>query len=395
VTAYRVVSLFTGAGGIDLGFEAAGAKIMFSADNMPEACETIRFNFPKSFVYGPPLHDGEIAEVNQDTIYRSTGLGKGDIDILIAGPPCQPFSVAAAQRFLKSDSKFKRKGYECEDRGQLIFQALRIIQELLPRVFLIENVEGIATIDNGKSIKFIRDYLAKEGYNVTRPFTLDAMHYGVPQHRQRVFIVGNRGMSQFTVPDPEKYHQVWLCPSVPYHTVSQALLGFDYSLPNSDIRNHKEGSIERYKKLEYGQREPLGRVDRLDPLKPAKTVIAGGSRGGGRSHLHPFVARTLSVRECARLQTFPDTFVFFGKIGRQFTQVGNAVPPLLAEILAREILSQFFEFEASPRLSFKPDYIDAIEAASRLRDWSTRVHPNLLYHDISVSHKILQRPLAL
>jgi len=94
--------------------------------------------------------------------------------------------------------------------------------------------------------------------------------------------------------------------------------------------------------LEYGQREPLGRVDRLDPMAPSKTVIAGGTQGGGRSHLHPFTPRTLSVRESARLQSFPDDFIFYGTMSRQFTQVGNAVPPLLAMKLAQEIHKQFY-----------------------------------------------------
>ena len=83
-------------------------------------------------------------------------------------------------------------------------------------------------------------------------------------------------------------------------------------------------------KLPFGGRDKLGRVDRLDPTKPSKTVIAGGTKGGGRSHLHPYYPRTLSVRECARLQTFPEKYEFTGSVARQFTQVGNAVPPLLA-----------------------------------------------------------------
>ena len=86
--------------------------------------------------------------------------------------------------------------------------------------------------------------------------------------------------------------------------------------------------------LPYGGRDQLGRVDRLDPTKPSKTVIAGGTKGGGRSHLHPYCPRTLSVRECARIQTFPENYDFIGPIARQFTQVGNAVPPLFAYKLA-------------------------------------------------------------
>lgn len=106
---------------------------------------------------------------------------------------------------------------------------------------------------------------------------------------------------------------------------------------NHITREHTAKSIMRYMDLQYGGRDKLGRVDRLDPRLPSKTVIAGGTKGGGRSHLHPFSPRTLSVRECARLQTFPDNYTFTGANARQFTQVGNAVPPLLAYKLAMAI----------------------------------------------------------
>jgi DNA (cytosine-5)-methyltransferase 1 len=95
--------------------------------------------------------------------------------------------------------------------------------------------------------------------------------------------------------------------------------------------------------LDYGQRDKLGRVDRLDPSSPSKTVIAGGISGGGRSHLHPYIPRTLSVRESARIQTFPDEYEFLGPVARQFTQVGNAVPPVLATQIASAIYSSFYK----------------------------------------------------
>lgn len=118
--------------------------------------------------------------------------------------------------------------------------------------------------------------------------------------------------------------------------------GIGPKLANHETREHKAESILRYMLLDYGQRDQLGRVNRLDPGLPSNTVIAGGTNGGGRSHLHPEIPRTLSVRECARLQTFPDAFVFSGPAARQFTQVGNAVPPLLAAQIAASIGKSFF-----------------------------------------------------
>jgi DNA (cytosine-5)-methyltransferase 1 len=145
------------------------------------------------------------------------------------------------------------------------------------------------------------------------------------------------------------------------------------------FREHKSESISRYKKLSIGERERLGRVDRLDPLKPSKTVIAGGSSGGGRSHLHPYLARTLSVREAARLQTFPDDYIFYGKNGRQFTLVGNAVPPLMAEILARKILKDCFNKKKLKELTYSYKGPDSISANKKLQVDSTKNFPHLTY----------------
>lgn len=106
---------------------------------------------------------------------------------------------------------------------------------------------------------------------------------------------------------------------------------------------HKAESIRRYMVLQFGGRDKLGRVDRIDPMFPSKTIIAGGTGGGGRSHLHPFVPRTMTVRECARIQTFPDSYVFAGHIARRFTQVGNAVPPLMAYEMAMSIFRSIYD----------------------------------------------------
>lgn len=129
-------------------------------------------------------------------------------------------------------------------------------------------------------------------------------------------------------------------PPVPNETVTPcgpALARPLTGCANHITREHTAQSVARYMVLDYGSRDRLGRVDRLNPLQPSKTVIAGGTKGGGRSHLHPIHPRTLLVRECARLQTFPDWYEFTGATARQFTQVGNAVPPLLAYRLACEI----------------------------------------------------------
>ncbi|MEO1353396.1 MAG: DNA cytosine methyltransferase, partial [Cyanobacteria bacterium J06635_15] len=167
---------------------------------------------------------------------------------------------------------------------------------------------------------------------VSEPTVVNAASYGIPQNRSRLFVFGHRTTNQFTFPEPSLN-------IVPCYKAFEKPVD---NLENHATRQHKAESIIRYMELNYGGRDKLGRVDRLNPNLPSKTVISGGTKGGGRSHLHPVYPRTLTVRESARLQTFPDNFVFCGPPARQFTQVGNAVPPLLALQLANSIYSQIY-----------------------------------------------------
>ena len=170
------------------------------------------------------------------------------------------------------------------------------------------------------------------GYNIETPVVLNAADYNVPQYRERLFVVGTRNGNTPVFPTP----------SAIQYGAGSVLDRNQEIAENMETRKHNLGSVQRYYKLGYGQRDQLGRVDRLNPDTPSKTVIAGGTKGGGRSHLHPEIPRTLSVRECARLQTFPDDYVFVGATARQFTQVGNAVPPVLAAQLGLALASSVF-----------------------------------------------------
>jgi len=377
----KLLSLFTGGGGLDIGFEAAGFSTLLAADNLGPAIETLARNRPKMSLFGPPWHSGDVRDLDLGVVSTLIGKRSGSIDMMIGGPPCQPFSVAAAQRFLSTDSRFKRIGFESEDKGQLIFEYVRIIQEVRPKCFLIENVPGILSLDNGTGISKVYEILEQSGYTLSDPFVLNAKDFGVPQSRVRAFVVGSLNGKKMVKPVPTHAAEADLL-HMRHVSVAQALYGIPEGAPNHELRSHQHASIERYKNLKFGEREKKGRVDRLDPDKPSKTVIAGGSKGGGRSHLHPFEARTLSVRECARLQTFPDSYIFEGSIGRQFTLVGNAVPPLLGEILGREILKQIFNIsvEGPLKLSFSPT--DPVAAVDSLLKQSLDRSPQLLYNDL-------------
>ncbi|WP_423926832.1 DNA cytosine methyltransferase [Candidatus Palauibacter sp.] len=242
-------------------------------------------------------------------------------------------AARAQQRFAKSGTNFKRVGFEHPENGSLLSAFIRLVVAFQPRAFLVENVLGLRDVDDGVQLAFAMEHLRGNGYNVDEPWILDAANYGVPQHRTRLFLAGHRGRGGLRPPPPHETH-VGAGSVLPIRGTE--------GLPNSETRKHLASSVLRYMKVQYGKREQLGRVDRLDPTVPAKTVIAGGTKGGGRSHLHPEVPRTLSARECARLQSFPDDFVFCGPSARQFTQVGNAVPPVLAAQLGKSIRSARF-----------------------------------------------------
>ena len=316
------ISFFAGAGGLDIGFSYAGFNTIASVELIELFCDTLRLNDPNKIVIGPPNFCGDIShhEEISNVLRNVVGIERGFNGVFHGGPPCQPFSIAANQRFNKSGDNFKRKGFDDDEKGNLLFDYLWYIKEFMPQGFLIENVEGLIELDgDGRVPAALRD-LKTMGYSISQPTIINAAFYGVPQNRKRCIIMGALGNIPPSLPAPNDV------PTPCGHIFDKPLEG----ALNHVTREHSAESIGRYMKLPYGVRDKLGRVDRLDPTKPSKTVIAGGTKGGGRSHLHPYHPRTLSVRECARLQTFPENYEFTGSVARQFTQVGNAVPPLLA-----------------------------------------------------------------
>lgn len=325
------VSFFSGAGGLDIGFECAGFETLVDVEINAMFCETLRKNGSKNVV-GPPFFSGDVSRYNEIINHlEAMGIPRDFPGVFHGGPPCQSFSIAANQRFSKKGKNFKRTGFHHEKYGNLLFCYINIIVYFQPEVFLIENVDGLLTIDNGEQVEKACSILKAAGYNVTPPRVVNAADYGVPQNRLRTLIIGSRiGSFEFPQPIKEK---------VPSGAVfTRPLTG----VCNHVTRKHSAESVERYMQLGYGKRDKLGRVDRLDPDLPSKTIIAGGTGGGGRSHLHPYIPRTMSVRECARLQTFPDSYQFTGPVARQFTQVGNAVPPILAYVVACAIFKSIY-----------------------------------------------------
>jgi DNA (cytosine-5)-methyltransferase 1 len=330
-----VVSFFSGGGGVDLGFESVGFEHVALIEHNEVFCNTLKKNRPHWPVYGPPNHGGDVSKGEDIKCLLKSAIGhsKKFEGVFVGGPPCQPFSIAANQRFHKSGENFKRIGFEHKANGNLLFDFIEQVIEFSPKVFMIENVVGLADVDGGIQLKKAYKKLESAGYSVNQPLILNAEAYGIPQRRRRMFIIGTRINRPFQ--EPVRHSCQIPCWS--------ALNQLSHNLENHTPRKHKIESVIRYINLDYGQRDKLGRVDRLDPDLPSKTVIAGGVSGGGRSHLHPKIPRTLTVRESARLQGFPDDYIFTGPSARQFTQVGNAVPPVLAAQLATSIRSSYYD----------------------------------------------------
>ena len=327
-----VVSFFTGCGGMDLGLEALGFEHKAAFEFNEIFCKTLRVNRPNWKVFGPPHYNGDVSKTEEIVDQLSDIITSPFEGVFVGGPPCQPFSIAANQRFSKSGENFKRVGFAHSENGNLLFKFVDLVLHFRPAAFVIENVPGLRDLDGGEQLGEAIKILEAAGYAVEDPEVWDAADYGVPQYRQRMFVVGSRVGGRFKM--PSKVGHVG-CGSV----LDKLPKPTDY---NHETRRHAVASVMRYRVLDYGKRDQLGRVDRLTPTRPSKTVIAGGTNGGGRSHLHPEIPRTLSVRECARLQTFPDNYKFLGPNARQFTQVGNAVPPVLAATLVTQVAKAYF-----------------------------------------------------
>lgn len=301
----RVISLFAGCGGLDLGFKQAGFDIVWANDFDREATESYRHNIGNHIVH--------------DSIYNINTEDIPDADILIGGFPCLGFTVA----------KGKSREVGC-DYNQLFTEYARVLTAKQPKYFVVENVTGIKS---GKEFNdFFHDVILESfissgiGYKVKYEVLLSS-DFGVPQNRKRVIILGTR-------------NDIKLEPQFPLKSVEEKLTLRDAiaDLPKEydiEISNHT-GNKHKVKINGYvGNRQ-------LDWEKPSPTITGRGSRTGGAViHPHPDRHRRLSIRECARIQSFPDDFVFKGSNGACYAQIGNAVPPIMSFSIANEFRPLF------------------------------------------------------
>jgi len=302
----KIISLFAGAGGLDLGFRQAGFQISWAVDNDPDAVRTYERNFGKHAVLA------DILDIDFSTLEIPDGI--------VGGFPCQGFSVANTARNVD------------DSRNTLYLSFVRAVKELQPKFFLAENVKGILSLGKGEVFQHILKDFAEAGY-ICKYALVNAANYGVPQNRQRVLILGIR--KDLSPGDFE-----W--PPVETSRDNPPTIGSALShLPDPDSEHELLNHVYSQFKLKFN-----GYISNraVDPNKPSPTITARGDHKGGAMIIHhPSNTRRLTCREAAIVQGFPMDYEFIGSMTSIYKQIGNAVPPPLARAAGehiRELLIQ-------------------------------------------------------
>lgn len=379
----RAIDLFCGAGGLSEGFRAAGYEIGFALDNDEDSCATYLKNHPDTHVECASITDFAPSEIKK--------LAGGNVDVVLGGPSCQSFSTAGRRTQWVGNN---------DPRNDLWEHMFKVVRYLKPKAFIMENVPGMVYFKSGAFGDMILKRFEAEGYSVRREILL-AADWGVPQRRRRLFIVGIRGDEPFAFPEPThlggwrrdslelwetkrqekgllQHLTIWDAigdlPALGDHRGpigkyamkadeassiarrlrfnSRALRDHDVPFMSSEtrtlIRHVPPGGTwrdipphllpNRYRGMRRTDSTNL--LGRLDPSLPAYTITTQFNNVTTGCFTHPVEDRALSVREGARIQTFPDTYEFVGSLNSRCRQIGNAVPPLLAHVLAHAIAAQ-------------------------------------------------------
>lgn len=367
--ALNAISLFSGAMGLDIGVERAGFCVKVAVEMNNSACNTIRLNKPLL-----PIIDKDITTVSSNEILEKSGLQKNQVDLIVGGPPCQSFSTAGRRRSLK------------DTRGNCIFEFIRVVNDIRPKAFIMENVRGLLSSKVGiDGLKIIKDgkikYLNKEtlvvnyiesrfkemGYKIKYKL-LNAADYGVPQKRQRVFFVGTLLSNDFYFPEPTNYKEPkkgqkgWMTfadvmdqlKDIEFHT---------YKPYTGDRKRYmemvpvgggnwrdlpKELQPQAMGKAFYSGGGKVGFFRRIKINEPAPTLVT--SPGHKATMLgHPTQNRPLSVEEYKAIQQFPIAWKIPGSMSQQYMLIGNAVPVGLAYAVSKQVYEHIIEFNKSKR----------------------------------------------
>lgn len=358
------VDLFAGAGGLSLGFVWAGFDVRAAVEYDPIHCATHAFNFPRCAAICRSVSD-----IDGDYIREHSSIGCAEVDVVFGGPPCQGFSLIGKRSF-------------DDPRNHLVFDFVRLVRELDSKYFVFENVKGLTI---GRHRQFLDELVGefqKNGYQVRLPYNvLNAASFGVPQERHRLFLLGAKdGLPLPEYPPPTHNPKrradgsplpftptVWdAIGDLPEADNIERLSTYDWALaefkhpseyarllrqaPDSNSKAlltsslrtvHTDLSMQRFDETKPGEVEPVSRFHKLNAFGSANTIRAGtaSDRGAFTSPrpIHPYTPRCITVREAARLHSYPDWFRFHVTKWHGFRQVGNSVPPLLARAVASQV----------------------------------------------------------
>ena len=365
----KIVDLFAGVGGLSYGFAYDDAfEIVAANEIMPNMAKAYQLNHPSVKVYNKDVKDFGISDLEKDF-----GIRSGDIDLVVGGPPCQAYSTVG-------------KRLVDDPRGKLFQEYYRVLKELSPKAFIFENVTGLLSLRKGELMKNILELFSSLGYFIKYEI-LNAADYGAPQVRERVFIIGTKLEDGFSFPepthyDPKKGEKLFEKGTKPYVTLSDAIgdlpfiktgeESFEYfSEPQNDFQkkmrenaplrlmdhsapNNNARLVKIMENLPDGG-SPMDLPEEMRPKsgfantycrlwwnRPSTTITRNLSTPSSSRCIHPRAPRPLTTREGARIQCFPDNYIFYGSRNDKNLQIGNAVPTFLSEVL-KEQMKKYFE----------------------------------------------------
>lgn len=347
---HNVASIYSGAGGLDIGFHKADYKILYSTDYWKPACDSLEKNKMSGLV-----ECEDIRKINFKEVLKKIGNQK--IHVLIGGPPCPSFSKS---RFYLKE---KKRALEDSEGSYVISEYFRAVEELNPQVFLFENVQGFTFKPHSDALELLKKRSKELGYEISTK-VINTANYGVPQIRERFICIGvKKDLPKFKFPDethydPEKFKEKPFNKD-PWITCKEVIGDLDTDLPE-DVNmqagsKHKEllklvppGDNYLFFTKERGHPNPQFKwrsrywsfLLKLSPDKPSWTIQASHSNNMGPFH---WKNRFLRIPEIKRIQTFPDEYELVGDFRTQWRQIGNAVPPKIAQILAEEIKKQILD----------------------------------------------------
>ena len=340
------LDLFAGGGGLSTGLTNAGFDVVAAVERDPCLAAIHEANHPATHHFSGAA--GDVNLITGPQVMDATGLSRGDLDLISAGPPCQGFSLQG-------------KRQPADIRNQLWQQVVRLTRSLRPRRVLIENVPGLLSLEGGAFHQAITGTLEKSGYGVDT-WQLNAADFGAPQSRQRLFMVATRnGEAAPEEPVPAcvkvstwgAIHDLPKLNRDPEAAIgsvatryaraartdyARALRADDEAVTYCEATVHGESILGKIKPLRWGDRDPSSRHRRLHPQRPAYTLLAGSKTITACRPIHPYQDRVITVREGARLAGYPDNYQFGSRMSTSWVAIGNSVPPPLGRAVGGAIV---------------------------------------------------------